>query len=112
MTKWLLVSVGLGLGFLFPHQTVQNGNSAVTEKDQQAIVQAIKDEIYDWGCQSHVEFVGKKIAAEKTNSAFTLILSLKRAEGKSFTNSCRSVKSIDHSPWARVGWHICGMTHG
>jgi hypothetical protein len=64
MNKWLVALFVLTLGFLFSHATGQNGNTTVTEKDQQSIIQAIEDEIYDWGCQTHVEFVGKKVAPE------------------------------------------------
>jgi hypothetical protein len=59
-----LLAIALGL-FPFSQATVQNGNTAIAEKDQQAVVQAIEDEIYDWGCQAHVEFVGKEVAHEK-----------------------------------------------
>lgn len=66
MAKWLIVSMVVALGlFPFSQTAVQNGNTTVTVKDQQDVVQAIEDEIYDWGCQSHVEFVGKGVAHEK-----------------------------------------------
>jgi hypothetical protein len=66
MAKWLIASIAVALGlFPFSQVTAQNGNAAVAEKSQQAVVQAVEDEIYDWGCQSHVEFVGKEVAHEK-----------------------------------------------
>ena len=64
-TRWLATSIVLALVFLFPQVNVQNGNTIVTEKDQRAVVQAIEDEIYDWGCQSYDDFVGKEITPGK-----------------------------------------------
>jgi len=54
---------------LFPVTAVQDGNAAntrtpTTAADRAAVVQAIEDEIYDWGCQKHVEFVGKEVRHE------------------------------------------------
>ncbi len=59
----------LAANFLFPLPAIaaQNGKAPTaqtptTVTDQAAVIQAIEDEIYDWGCQRHVEFIGKEIA--------------------------------------------------
>lgn len=40
----------------------QAGSHAVTSAETKAIVQAIEDEIYDWGCQSdEYEFIGERL---------------------------------------------------
>lgn len=38
---------------------------SVSDANEKAIAQAIEDEIYDWGCQAHFEFLGDMIAPEK-----------------------------------------------
>jgi hypothetical protein len=81
-TKSLATSFVLALAFLFPQAIVPNGKTNVTEKDQQAVIQAIEDEIYDWGCQSRMEFVGKKVAPEKYELRVYINPELKEGRGE------------------------------
>ena len=39
-------------------QTSRESSPAVSQADRAAVVLAIEDEIYDWGCQDEFEFVG------------------------------------------------------
>jgi hypothetical protein len=68
--KWLTVSAILSFGFLCPEAREQNGKidlteTSVTATTEHAVIQAIEDEIYDWGCQNSVDLVAHEISRHK-----------------------------------------------
>ena len=63
MGKLIPTLLALGCISLFLTAAHQNGKglsgeTSLSDADQKAIVLAIEDEIYDWGCQKEYEFVG------------------------------------------------------
>ncbi len=115
-TKWLATPIVLAVAFLFPQANIQNENTMVTVKDQQAVVQAIEDEIYDWGCQSYDDFVGKEITPGKFELRVYINPQFKESRGeiiykfmpmgeiyRSFSISKDGLASLWDDPWLGFG---------
>jgi hypothetical protein len=68
--KGLLAIVIFSFGLLCPQGREQNGKvpptgTSVTATTEHAVIQAIEDEIYDWGCQNSVDLVAHEISRDK-----------------------------------------------
>lgn len=69
-TRWLIAAAILSIGFYCPQARERSGKLELTETSvtatiEHAVIQAIEDEIYDWGCQNSVDFVGREISRDE-----------------------------------------------
>jgi hypothetical protein len=70
VTRWLIAVAILSMGFFCPQTSEQQGEVVLSETSvsatvEHAVIQAIEDEIYDWGCQNSVDLVAHEISRDK-----------------------------------------------